>query len=116
MIHCSCPLEKKIRAFGDKSVPPSLPDGESEGQETNGEESDVDEKAEEVEEEQIHGDVTPDQACSGTDELSLTEKAEEEGDKGNEEEGAEQDDQKITQGIRMIIFSIMHIYLNHILK
>lgn len=91
-----------FRAFGDKSGPPSLPDVESEGQEVNGEECEVDVK-EEVTEEQSHGGETmADQASSGVEELSLTEQEEEKGEKGDKEEDAEQDDHKVTQGIRYI--------------
>ncbi|XP_078111393.1 eukaryotic translation initiation factor 2D [Sander vitreus] len=93
-------------AFGDKSAPP-LPDAESEGQGVKGEEYEVDEMEEEVEEEAekcVEEEQSPcqtvtDQACSGIEELSLTEQEEEKGDKGNEEEEGNQDDQKMPQEI-----------------
>lgn len=68
----------------------------------NGEECEVDEKEEVTEEQSPSGEMMTDQACSGIEELSLTEREEEKGEKGNEEEEeeAEQDDQKMTQGIR----------------
>lgn len=75
------------RSFGDKSGPPALPDFESEGGDTNGEEYEV-VKEEKQEEE--------DQAFSGIEELSLTVQ---EGEKSMEEEEEEQQDQKTTQGI-----------------
>uniref|UniRef100_A0A8D0A2T6 Eukaryotic translation initiation factor 2D n=1 Tax=Sander lucioperca TaxID=283035 RepID=A0A8D0A2T6_SANLU len=89
-------------AFGDKSGPPPLPDAESEGQGVNGEEYEVDDMEEEeaekcVEEEQSPCQTVTDQACSGIEELSLTEQEEEKGDKGNEEEEGNQDDQKMPQ-------------------
>lgn len=91
-----------FRAFGDKSGPPSLLDAESEGQDVNGEECEIDEK-ERVEEKQQNsgGEMMTDQACSGVEELSLTqreEEEEEEGEKGNDDEEAEQNDWKMTQG------------------
>lgn len=95
-----------FRAFGDKSGPPPLPDAESEGQGVNGEEYEVDDMEEEeaekcVEEEQSPCQTVTDQACSGIEELSLTEQEEEKGDKGNEEEEGNQDDQKMPQGTRL---------------
>ncbi|KAM3617565.1 uncharacterized protein V6R79_008231 [Siganus canaliculatus] len=101
-------------AFGDKSSPPSLPDTESEGQLVNGEDCEVDEKQEEdaekcteeeeeeQQQEQTAAKTLTDQACSGVEELSLSEQeAEKKGDEGNEkkdeEEEGRQDDQKMTQ-------------------
>lgn len=95
-----------FRAFGDKSGPPSLPDSESVGQGVNGEEchfeeEEVEEEVEKcVEEEQSSCDTVMDQTCSGLEELSLAEQAEEKGEKSNEEEEGNQDDQKHPQGIR----------------
>ncbi|KAI3357610.1 hypothetical protein L3Q82_016022, partial [Scortum barcoo] len=84
-------------AFGDKSGPPSLPVAETEGQGVNGEECEVGEEEaeksveEEEEKEEEEGRRRPgnevtDQACSGVEELSLTEQEEEKGEKANEEE------------------------------
>lgn len=83
-------------AFGDKSGPPSLPATETEGQGVNGEECEVDEeeaekcaeeeKEEKEDREQRPGDEVTDQACSGVEELSLTEQEEEKGENANEEE------------------------------
>ncbi|KAK9514829.1 hypothetical protein VZT92_025516 [Zoarces viviparus] len=90
-------------AFGDKSGPPSLPEAAGEGQEVNGEDYEVDdteeeeevekcvEEEEEEEEEQTPGEKVTGQACSGVEELSLAEQEEE---RGNEEEEANQDDLK----------------------
>uniref|UniRef100_A0A3B4UML8 Eukaryotic translation initiation factor 2D n=1 Tax=Seriola dumerili TaxID=41447 RepID=A0A3B4UML8_SERDU len=96
-------------AFGDKSVPPSLPDIENDGQGVNGDECETDEEEEEeeekeevetcVEEERSAGEMVTDQVCSGIEELSLAEQKEEEGEKGNEEEEENQDDQKTPQEI-----------------
>ncbi|XP_030279156.1 eukaryotic translation initiation factor 2D isoform X2 [Sparus aurata] len=93
-------------AFGDKSGPPSLPDAESVGQGVNGEDYNFDEEEVEeeevekcVEEEQISCDTVTDQTCSGFEELSLAEQAEEKGEKSNEEEEGNQDDQKHPQEI-----------------
>uniref|UniRef100_A0A3Q3XFM1 Eukaryotic translation initiation factor 2D n=1 Tax=Mola mola TaxID=94237 RepID=A0A3Q3XFM1_MOLML len=73
-------------AFGDKSGPPSLLDAESEGQDVNGEECEIDEK-ERVEEKQQNsgGEMMTDQACSGVEELSLTQREEEEEEEGEKE-------------------------------
>lgn len=100
-----------LRAFGDKSGPPSLPDAESEGQEMNGEESEVDEEDVDkcVEEELSPGETVTDQACSGIEELSLTEQEDENGEKGNEEEEGNQNDQKMPQGIRLS-------HISHLIK
>lgn len=92
------------RSFGDKSGPPALPDLESEGGDMNGEECEVvkEEKQEEEEEEELQspcGETGTDQACSGIEELSLTVKEEQEGERSMEEEEEEQQDQKTTQGI-----------------
>lgn len=78
-------------AFGDKTGPPSLPDAEREGQAGNGEESEGDEQEQGedekcVSEEQSPGDTVTDQACSGVEELVLTEGETEKGEKHNEEE------------------------------
>ncbi|XP_023278572.1 eukaryotic translation initiation factor 2D [Seriola lalandi dorsalis] len=96
-------------AFGDKSVPPSLPDIENDGQRVNGDEFETDEEEEEeeekeevetcVEEERSAGEMVTDQVCSGIEELTLAEQKEEEGEKGNEEEEENQDDQKTPQEI-----------------
>lgn len=96
-----------LRAYGDKSGPPSLPDAESEGQAVSGEECEVDEDEEEevqksVEEEveeQMPCETITGQACFGIEALSLTKQEEEKGEKGNEEEEGNQDDQKMPQGI-----------------
>lgn len=77
------------------------------GQGVNGEDFNFDEEEVEeeevekcVEEEQISCDTVTDQTCSGFEELSLAEQAEEKGEKSNEEEEGNQDDQKHPQGIR----------------
>ncbi|KAM3871844.1 eukaryotic translation initiation factor 2D [Diretmus argenteus] len=91
-------------AFGDKSVPPSFLDADSEGIGMNGEDSDVEDEEEEVEkgveEEQCPGvaaDQVTDQACPGIEELSLAEQEEEKELQGNEEEDKNPDDQKTPQ-------------------
>ncbi|XP_070825191.1 eukaryotic translation initiation factor 2D isoform X1 [Chaetodon trifascialis] len=89
-------------AFGDKTVPPSLPDAESEGQGILGEECEVDEEEEEgvekcAEEEQSPSETVVDQVCSGVEEVTLAEQ--EKGQRDNEEEEGNQDDQKMPQEI-----------------
>ncbi|CAK6957402.1 eukaryotic translation initiation factor 2D [Scomber scombrus] len=85
-------------AFGDKSGPPTLPYADSDGQGLNGEEYEVSEDEECVEDEQSPGEAVIDQVCSGTEELSLMEQEEEKGEKGNEQE-EEEDDEKTPQEI-----------------
>ena len=106
-----------FRAFGDKSGPPSLPDAESAEQGVNGEECNFDEEEVEEEEEEVkkcveeeHSscDTATDQACSGLEELSLAEQAEEKGEKSIEEEEGSQDDPKHPQGIRY--FALLPLY------
>lgn len=90
------------RSFGDKSGPPTLPDLESEGGDTNGEECELDkeQKREEEEAQSPCGETGTDQACSGVEELSLAvQEEEQEGERSMEEEEEEQQDQKTTQGI-----------------
>lgn len=86
------------RSIGDKSGPPALPDLESEGGDTNGEECEVvkEEKQEEEEVQSPCGETGTDQACSGIEELSLTIQ---EGERSMEEEEEVQQDQTTTQGI-----------------
>nr|XP_020441097.1 eukaryotic translation initiation factor 2D [Monopterus albus] len=93
-------------AFGDKSGPPSLPDPESEEQGANGGECEIDEEDEKEEDEkcvdeeqQTHGETVTDQASSSTEELSLAEKEEENGVKGNEKDEENQEDQKTPQAM-----------------
>ncbi|KAM7404907.1 hypothetical protein PAMP_012211 [Pampus punctatissimus] len=89
-------------AFGDKSGPPTLLDAESDEQGVNGEEYEIDEEKEEViecvEEEQSPGKLVMDEACSGIEELHLTEQEEDKGEKGNGQE-EEEDDQKTPQEV-----------------
>lgn len=70
----------------------------------NGEEYEVDEEEVEEceEEEQSPGESVIDQACFGTEKLSLLEREDEKGEKGNEdkEEEEEEDDHKTPQGTR----------------
>lgn len=86
------------RSFGDKSGPPALPDLETEGGDTDGEEGEV-VKEENQEKEDVQspcGETGTDQACSGIEELSLTQQEDE---RNMEDEEEEQQDQKTTQGI-----------------
>lgn len=91
------------RSFGDKSGPPALPDLESEGGDTNGEECELvkEEKQEEEEVQSPCGETGTDQAGSGIEALSLTVQEEQESERSmeEEEEEEEQQDQKTTQGI-----------------
>ncbi|XP_038127240.1 eukaryotic translation initiation factor 2D [Cyprinodon tularosa] len=91
-------------AFGDKSNPPSLPDEDDKVEDSNHEKSEVDEKEDGeydvgkgTEEQQSSDETITDQICCGLEELSVTEKKEDqvEGSNGNEEEN--QDEQKTPQ-------------------
>ncbi|CAN9515489.1 unnamed protein product [Ophioblennius macclurei] len=93
-------------AFGDKSIPPSLPEEDcDEG--VNEEECEVLEEAEEKEEEIIEkssedlwcpSDSISDPACGGIEELSIAEQEEEKGEEGSEKE-ENQEDQRTPQEV-----------------
>lgn len=91
-----------LRAFGDKSNPPSLSDPESEDQE-NGEECETSEQEAEMEfekseERQSPGETVSDPACCGLEELILTETEEDKGEPSSELEEEHQEEKKTPQG------------------
>lgn len=92
-----------FRAFGDKSNPPSLPDtAEGDGEEVEEGEQEVNEGDKQTQEPCPDTESLTEQACSVVEELSLTELEEDTVGKSQypEEEGeAEQESQKITQGL-----------------
>lgn len=91
-----------FRAFGDKSNPPSLPDAEGDGEAVEEEEREVDEGDEQTQEPSPDSETTTEQACSVIEQLSLTEPGDDTIGKSQnpeEEEEAEQDSLKMTQGI-----------------
>ncbi|KAF7655650.1 hypothetical protein LDENG_00053060 [Lucifuga dentata] len=88
-------------ALGDKSGPPSFHDAEGERPGLPGEEGDVSDKEEEekcvkLEEEECPSEKATNEACSGVEELTLTEQEEEKEEQGNEEE-ENHNDQKTPQ-------------------
>lgn len=91
-----------FRAFGDKSNPPSLPDAEGDGEADEEEEREVYDGDQQTDEPSPDGEATTEQACSVIEELSVTEPEDDTIGKSQnpeEEEEAEQDSPKMTQGI-----------------
>lgn len=91
-----------FRAFGDKTNPPSLPDAEEDGEEAEEEEQEANEGDKQTQEPCPDTEGTAEQACSIVEELSLTELEEDSIGKSQkleeEEEEAEQESPKVTQG------------------
>lgn len=100
-----------LRAFGDKSNPPSLPDAEGDGEEIDEEEQEVNEGDKPTQEPCPDTEKTTEQACSVIEELSLTELEEDTTRKSqnpDEEEEAEEESPKIMQG--GCLCTIIHQY------
>lgn len=103
-----------FRAFGDKTNPPSLPDVEGDGEEVEEEEREVNEGGEQAQEPCPDTERTTEQARSVIEELSLTELEEDTIGKSQnpeEEDEAEQESPKMTQGRQLYAF-IPHHFLN----
>lgn len=105
-----------FRAFGDKSNPPSLPDAEGDGEAVEEEEREVDEGDEQTQEPSPDSETTTEQACSVIEQLSVTEPGDDTIGKSQnpeEEEEAEQDSPKMTQGIAISLPSACFYVLIH---
>lgn len=91
-----------LRAFGDKSSPPSLSDTESEDLENSEEcetsEQEAETEVEKCEERQSSGETVSDPACCGLEKLILTQTEEDKGEPSSELEEEHQEEKKTPQG------------------